>query len=141
MTFFERYEKLCLAKGIKPVSEQAAQIIGVTRGTISAWKRFNSTPKASTVTAIAEAYDVSPNYLLGRTDDPTDYAGSDSLTGDTKNVTPLKSEVTGDAEKERYTYSIVALYEQLDATDQAKVEAYMQGLLSHDKYTKRKVAL
>lgn len=152
MTFFERYEKLCIENGIKPMSEQAAQRIGVTRATISAWKKYKSTPKSDTVAAIAEAYGVSPNYLLGRTDDPTDYSNPDllsdtpaavidELNGDIKKAVAVQRATAEDVKRERYTYPIVSLYERLDDTDRIKVEAYIQGLLSQDKYTKRKVAL
>ena len=154
MSFFERYAAVCLDHGIKPMSEQAAQKIGVKRATISAWKTKNTSPKSETVTAIAEAYGVSPDYLLGRTDDPTDYTNPDliaemsgpvldELGGDVKKAAAVSRAAAEDVrrEKERAAYAIVSLYEQLDETDRAKAEAFIQGLLAQDKYLKRKLAL
>ena len=53
MSFFERYEKLCIAQGYKPGSEQAAQALGTNRGTISAWKTSGKPPKTEYLIAIA----------------------------------------------------------------------------------------
>lgn len=123
MTFFDRYEKLCLARGYKPGSQQAAEAIGTNRGTVSAWKTSGSPPKTEYLVAIADVYGVSVDYLLCRTDDPTDYtkAGSDAAAK------------TG-REGVKPTPAGVALYNRLDAADKGKAEAFMQGLLAQDTY-------
>lgn len=154
MTFFERYEAICTNEGIKPMSEQAAQKIGVKRATISAWKKNNTIPKAETISAIAEAYGVSPDYLLGRTDDPVDYANPDliaemagpmleELNGDMRKAAAVQRATADEVrrEEERAACPILPMYEQLDETDRIKVEAFMQGLLAQEKYAKRKFAL
>ena len=144
MTFWERYEKLCLACGYKPGSEQAAQILGTNRGTISAWKTSGKPPKTEYLVIIADTYGVSTDYLLGRTDDPTDYTNPDLIAalagpqldefdGDVKKAVALQRATTEDVRREA-TPKGVALYEQLDDIDRGKAEGYMQGLLSHEKY-------
>ena len=66
MSFYERYAFLCRQKGIDPCSQATADMLGVTKGTISAWKRNDNAPKGGTVSAIADALGVSADYLLGR---------------------------------------------------------------------------
>lgn len=145
MTFWERYEKLCLGSGYKPGSEQAAQMVGTNRGTISAWKKSGNPPTPDILARIADAYGVSTDYLLGRTDDPIDYtnpdliaelAGAqlDALGGDVKKAIALQRAIADDIDREA-TPTGVQLYKQLDEIDRGKAEGYMQGLLSQDKYT------
>lgn len=148
MTFFDRYEKLCLENGYKPGSEQAAQALGTNRGTISAWKTSGKPPKTEYLVIIADVYGVSTDYLLGRTDDPTDYTNPELLAelngprlkefgGDVKKAIALQQAIAEDVRAERATQAAAALYAQLDEADKGKAEAFMQGLLSQDKYNSR----
>ena len=66
MGFYERYEKICVLRGLQPCSRRAAELFNVTRATISAWKRNANAPKGETVALIAEKLGVSCDYLLGR---------------------------------------------------------------------------
>jgi transcriptional regulator with XRE-family HTH domain len=147
MTFFERYEKLCLANGYKPGSEQAAQALGTNRGTISAWKTSGKPPKTEYLVVIADTYGVSTDYLLGRTDDPTDYSKPELIAtltgkqleefdGDVKKALALQRAVAEDVQREKRATREKgeALYSQLDSLDKGKAEGFMQGLLSQDKY-------
>lgn len=133
MTFFERYEKLCLANGYKPGSTQAAEVLGTSRGTISAWKTSGKVPTSEYLISIANAYHVSVDYLLGRTDDSTDYADP-NLDGDAKKALALQKASAKNQSAEATPLGI-ALYGQLDSIDKGKAEAFMQGLLAQDKYT------
>lgn len=128
MSFWERYEKLCLNSGYKPGSEQAAQLLGTNRGTISAWKTSGKPPKTEYLTAVANVYGVSTDYLLGRTDDPTDY----SLREDKEIAVALQKAA---ADKTGVTPMGVKLFVQLDEVDRGKAEGFMQGLLAQSKYT------
>lgn len=145
MTFFERYEKLCIARGYKPASQQAADALGTNRGTISAWKTSGSPPKTDFLVNIANVYHVSVDYLLCRTDDPTDYSDPDLIAsldgpqldefdGDVKKAVALQKAIAQDRRREA-TPMGVALYNQLDGIDKGKAEAFMQGLLAQDKYS------
>lgn len=128
MTFWDRYEKLCVANGCKPGSEQAAQALGTNRGTISAWKTSGKPPKTEFLTEIANVYGVSTDYLLGRTDDPTDYTRLAAI--EDRKTTAIKQAVGDEA-----TPTGITLYMQLDDADKCKVEGFIQGLLSQEKYT------
>lgn len=145
MVFWERYEKLCTDAGYKPISVQAAQVIGIKRQNISTWRKSGNPPTYGALIKIADAYGVSTDYLLGRTDDPIDYtnpeliaelAGAqlDALGGDVKKAVALQRATAEDVRREA-TPKGVQLYSQLDEIDRGKAEGYMQGLLSQDKYT------
>ena len=138
-TFWQRYEKLCLENGYQPGSEQAAKMLGTNRGTISAWRTKGKTPQNEFLINIADIYGVSTDYLLCRTDDPTDYANPDivaaSKIDDTKKALALQN-IT--AAQKSATQDGSALFDQLDDVDQGKAEAYMQGLLSQEKYVNRR---
>lgn len=116
MTFFDRYTDLCSQQGLQPMSQKAAKAFGVTRATIVAWGQKNTIPKGETLVLIANHFNVSADYLLGRTDDPTDYAAA-----------ALAQTVAGQPR-------ILTLYNQLDSIDQVRVESYVEGMLSTDKY-------
>lgn len=148
MDFYARYAQTCADKGIDPCSQKAADLFGVTRATISVWNKKGTVPKGDTVKLIADALEVSADYLLGRTDDPTDYSDGnlianvagpvlDHFDGDVKKALAFKAAVDADALAERnQTPEIVQLYNMLDNEDRIKVEGVIQGLLLADKYKK-----
>ena len=70
MSFYERYALCCQNKGIAPVSQVAADAMGCTKATISAFAKNGTTPKGDTVARAAQMLDVSSDYLLGLIDDP-----------------------------------------------------------------------
>lgn len=150
MNFFDRYSQVCKEKNIDPCSQTAADMFGISRSTISSWNTKNTFPKGETVAAIADALGVSADYLLCRTDDPTDYANGDLIAsvagpvldefdGDVKKAVNFQRAVAEDvareyAERGRNSHSFINLYERLDEVDRGKAEAFIQGLLAADKY-------
>lgn len=54
----------------KITQDKLADILRVSRSTISMWEIDASEPDTETVRRIADFFDVSTDYLLGRTDDP-----------------------------------------------------------------------
>ena len=151
MNFFDRYSQVCKEQNIDPCSQAAADMFGISRSTISSWNTKNTFPKGETVAAIADALGVSADYLLCRTDDPTDYANGDLIAsvagpvldefdGDVEKAVNFQRAVAEDAAREyanrgRTSPTIIRLYEQLDEIDRGKAEAFVQGLLAADKYT------
>ena len=142
MTFYDRYESVCNAKGIDPCSQKAADMIGTTRANISTWKAKGTTPKGETIALIADAYSVSTDFLLGRTTDPTDYSKvevlanvsgpiMDMFNGDVKKALAFQRALDAEA---GFTGNsrprILDLYERLDDADQIRVEAYVEGMLT-----------
>lgn len=150
MNFFDRYLQLCEANNLLPRSEKAAKMFGVTRATITSWDKNQSIPKGDTLIHIADAFGVSVDYLVGRTDDPVDYsnpdlqaelagAAMDALGGDPKKALAFQQAVAQDAAsdpgpRQTATPRILTLWNQLDLMDQVRVEAYIEGMLATDKY-------
>lgn len=53
--------------------EELAKVIGVSRATLASWEIGRREPDFETASKIADFFDVSVDYLLGRTDDPRSY--------------------------------------------------------------------
>ncbi len=107
MNFYERYEFLCKKHGFTPCSDKMAETIGVTKATISSWKKRGSLPNGAAIIAIADTFHTSTDYILCRTNSEN----SKSL--------------------------IEEAYDSLDETDRAKIDGFIQGLLASDKYKKK----
>ena len=146
MKFYDRYSQLCIGRGIDPCSQAAADMFGISKSTISSWNTKNTFPKGDTVAAVADALGVSADYLLGRTDDPTDYSNGDVIAslagpamdefdGDAKRTAEFQRAVAEDAARERRELSAYPpKYFLLDEVDRAKADAYIEGLFAADKY-------
>lgn len=65
--FAERFKALRREKGYS--QEKIARELGTKRGTIAAWEAGHRIPELSKAYQAAELFDVSTDYLLGRTDD------------------------------------------------------------------------
>ena len=74
MTFFDRYALLCRERGIDPCGQKAEAQIGINKTTANKWNVNGTTPKGDTVRLLADYFQVSADYLLGRTENRTDYA-------------------------------------------------------------------
>ena len=131
MTFFERYENATKKHGLDPCSEKAATMIGITKSAPSMWKKKNITPGGETVASIANAFHVSADYLLGRTNDPTDYCTANSSS----NASPDASKTASSSQDRNIQKDpLYLLCTRLDDSDRLKVQGVIQGLLMHDKY-------
>lgn len=65
MNFWDTYESLCFKFGKKP--NPVGKDLGISSGTISQWKN-GSIPSGEKLIQIAEYFNVSVDYLLGRED-------------------------------------------------------------------------
>ena len=148
--FYDVFKKLCEERGINPT--RASIEIGFSRGSVSYWKKrytegFDVKPDSYTAEKIADYFGVSVDYLLGRTNDPIDYdkngealaeiplAYVEAADGDMKKARAIMLTAESDALRERDSMpEIYRQYLKLDTIDRAKVEAYITGLLSADKY-------
>lgn len=65
--FWERFYYLCEQRGVKPLN--VAHDLGVASGNITAWKR-GRVPSGTTLQKIADYFNVSVDYLLGKQDEP-----------------------------------------------------------------------
>lgn len=66
MTAFDRLKELCDTQGIS--INKLEEKIGLGKNTLYSWKK--NTPKGSNLIKVADYFNVSTDYLLGRTDEP-----------------------------------------------------------------------
>jgi len=64
LSFYDRYAKYCKLVGIMPVSQEAAEALGVSKSTISSFAKNGTTPKGDTVARAAKMLGVSADCLL-----------------------------------------------------------------------------
>ena len=66
--FYDLYCALCEQKNVKPT--RAAIEIGLSKGLPSTWKKSGTTPQREQLIKIAEYFEVSVDYLLGKEKSP-----------------------------------------------------------------------
>ena len=69
--FWERFYALCVQAGQKP--NPVCSTLGFSSATATKWKS-GSVPNGEALLKIAQYFDVSIDYLLGRTDNPSGFA-------------------------------------------------------------------
>lgn len=74
MTLYERVEVLAKKQGLSVFD--LSDRLNLSRNAIYSWKK--SSPKAETLAKVAEYFDVTTDYLLGLTDDPSSNKKSDN---------------------------------------------------------------
>lgn len=82
--FWERFYNLCLEKDTKP--NPVAKKIGISSGIVTKWKNEDTLPNGETLLKIADYFNVSVDYLLGRTNDYTKITGSTIIAGKIKDT-------------------------------------------------------
>ncbi len=66
--FWERFIQLCAENNTKP--NPVASKLGISSGAVTKWKKNKITPNEVTLQKLANYFDVSVDYLVGRTDSP-----------------------------------------------------------------------
>lgn len=64
--FFERYSELC--NSVNGTPNSIAKELGISSGSVTAWKN-GTEPRPKTLDKIADYFETTVDYLLGRTDD------------------------------------------------------------------------
>ncbi|MCL6558540.1 MAG: helix-turn-helix domain-containing protein [Firmicutes bacterium] len=127
-------ERIAALRKRKNLSQtEFAKRLGVGRSTVAMWETADREPDAATIQRIADFFNVSTDYLLGRTDDPTPPGGKKpvidpDLAHDISDLTPEELELLNRLKKE------VAFKNYLEAPEEAKkefikaVKLLMQGM-------------
>lgn len=68
MTFWDRFYQLCQAHHTKP--NPVAKELGISSGVVTRWKNVGEPPSGKILIQLADYFDCSVDYLLGRTDNP-----------------------------------------------------------------------
>ena len=66
MDFYQRFIELCNEKGVAP--SRVALDIGKSKPAANGWKKKGSIPTDATLAKLAEYFNVSVEYLLGKSD-------------------------------------------------------------------------
>lgn len=107
---FEIVKELCRKQGIS--LNTLEERIGFARNSLYSWK--NSSPKPEKLKAVADYFNVSTDYLLGRTDNPRIATDKDISSIDTQELETLvlfrkETEGMSDNEKERFNKALSGL--------------------------------
>ena len=97
--------------------DEVARSVGVHKSTIQRYEKSEyANPKLPVIESIARALSVNPAWLIGKSEDMEPLVKTKASS-----VPPLPA-------------SLSFKLSRLDEVDQAKVEAYTDGLLDQDKY-------
>lgn len=123
MTLYEKVEMLCKQKGINISNLGDALGIKVDKSTISHWKK-GAVPRASTVKAIADYFEVTVDYLTnGSATVETAFNtvnGNNNIIGNGNTVgTPLTD----------HQKALLELFDKMDIVKQAQLLAYAAELV------------
>ena len=80
LSFYYRYLSLCMKTNVNPCGMDVMKNLGINKATVSTWKSAGTTPKGETVRKIADLFHTSTDFLLGRTNDETDYTAVNHQT-------------------------------------------------------------
>lgn len=80
--FWQRFYDLCNGIGSKP--NPVGKRLGIASGSISAWKT-GTIPDRDALVKIADFFECSVDYLLGRTDNPQAHKSNSVVFGDLSN--------------------------------------------------------
>lgn len=119
--FAIRLKNLCQKNNIS--QEQLEKISGVSLQVIEDWEFSKRTPDAPTLSKLASFFNVSVDYLLGRTDEPGGTGFQKGVLGDTTQDSHIvmTSNTLGDSD----TDDIQRRYSQLDEAGKAAVKNLM----------------
>ncbi|MDE5582434.1 MAG: helix-turn-helix domain-containing protein [Ruminococcus sp.] len=122
---YETLLKLCQSKKIS-ITNLCLEITG-SRGNLSTWKKGNINP--ASLIKIADYFDVSTDYLLGRTDSPQGISQINTGdVGDHSNVNVHNEKKTTDSDSDDTVSELVAVFKTLNFYDKAKVMSLIAEL-------------
>ena len=114
---YELIKKLCATKGISP-TKLCTEITG-SKGNLPTWQKGNINPVS--LTKIADYFNVSTDYLLGRTDEPQKIQinSSNIVSGDNGNNSPLT--VNGTSQQDEMSQELLKRFQQLSFEQKIEV--------------------
>jgi transcriptional regulator with XRE-family HTH domain len=95
-------------------NKQFEQTVGLPNGIIHHWVNKLQNPSAENLTKISKHFNLSVDYLLGRTDDPRPIGSVEPLL--VPMLSPDQQELLG-------------LYEKLDEYEKAMLKGYIEGFI------------
>lgn len=123
MTLYEKVEMLCKQKGINISNLGDAVGIKVDKSTISHWKK-GAVPRASTVKAIADYFEVTVDYLTNGS--ATVETAFNTVNG---NNNIIGNGNTVGASLTEHQKALLELFDKMDIVKQAQLLAYAAELV------------
>lgn len=132
MTAFDRLKKLCDEQGISV--NKLEENLGIGRNSLYSWKK--NIPKGSNLIKVADYFDVSTDYLLGRTDKKRYY---DLTEKDEKTIQKeLEKLINGLEGKGSYAGFDGQTFEEMDEADKELLIASLENSLRYAKMIAKK---
>lgn len=132
MTAFDRLKKLCDEQGISV--NKLEERIGLGKNTLYSWKK--KVPTGSNLTRVADYFDVSVDYLLGRTDKKRYY---DLTEKDEKTIQKeLEKLINGLEGKGSYAGFDGQTFEEMEEADKELLIASLENSLRYAKMISKK---
>lgn len=123
MTLYEKVEMLCKQKGINISNLGDAVGIKVDKSTISHWKK-GAVPRASTVKAIADFFEVTVDYLTNGS--ATVETAFNTVNGNNNIIGNGNTVGTSLTEHQK---ALLELFDKMDIVKQAQLLAYAAELI------------
>ena len=137
--FYERLKLLCEEKGIKLTN--LIQELGMSSGNMNKWKN-GVVPKGNTLSKLADYFNVSVDYLIGKTDEQastyhTNNINSNFVQGNNSGSISVGSTLNSNFNNislSKEEIGILEVYRSLDIRDRAKFMNFVFDM--EDKATK-----
>jgi hypothetical protein len=123
--FYDRFKHLCDINGTTPTAVLKQLNISTSKGT--AWKT-GSEPTAKYVILISEFFDVSTDYLLGRTDEPSGIQQTNTITGNNNTHNTMTCKTVTQPQLDETTGELVTVFKSLKFGDKVKVMSLVAEL-------------
>lgn len=128
--FWQRFYDLCVGIGLKP--NPIGKKLGISSGAISAWKT-GTIPDREVLVKIADFFDCSIDYLLGRTDNPASHKGgvsvsASNVSGNSGAIGVGNTVTNNAAPLDEQTAEMLNTYKKLSPLNKAKLLVYADEL-------------
>lgn len=121
--FWENYVELCIKNNTSP--NAVAKAIGISSASVTYWKN-GSKPRDTALKKIANYFDVSTDYLLGRTTTINEINSHNNISGNNNIIGNGYN--TGDNLLTEQETALVSIFKSLDVINQAKLLTYAAEL-------------
>lgn len=84
--FFDRFLQLCAENSTSP--NAVAKQLSISSGSVTAWKKNETTPRISTAQKLADYFHVTLDYLLGNVNEPHFVLDNQRILDDINEISP-----------------------------------------------------
>ena len=130
MVFYETLSKLMDENNVK--AKNLSEQLGIGKNQFKYWKDNGNIPNGETLILLADYFNCSVDYLLGRTDNPNgSYVNGDNsfqnVVGNHSSVT-----ITEKTGKDKLTDEFMQLFDKLTFTDKVKIINIVNDIIKNE---------